>query len=71
MLKQDGQWRGAPQENEVDYTFTQVAIPQLTLEPDHSYTLKVYANDDELEKIYGIVRLVARLYAREESTEED
>ncbi|MEM9933230.1 MAG: hypothetical protein AAF824_06450 [Bacteroidota bacterium] len=63
-IKSSGAWQGVPDENEIDYTITHTAIPSLTLE-EGTYSLKIYANDDKEEKIYGIVRIAARLYNRE------
>lgn len=60
-LKADNQWQGSAQDNEIDYTITHEAISELQLDPQ-KYKLKIYANDDEIDKIYGIVKLAARLY---------
>lgn len=62
-LKEDGQWLGIPEENEVDYTITHVVAQDLRLEPNAPYELKLYANDESQEKMYGIIRVVLRVYA--------
>lgn len=64
-LKSGDQWLGIPAENEIDYLITHDAIPSLKLKPS-KYKLKIYANDDNEEKIYGVVRIEARLYELEE-----
>ncbi|MEL6195048.1 MAG: hypothetical protein AAFR66_23525 [Bacteroidota bacterium] len=64
VIKADGSWQGIPDENEIDYTITHTAIPSIILE-NGKYSLKLYANDDKEEKIYGIVRIAARLYNKE------
>ena len=71
LIKQDGQWLGYPVGNEVDYTVNQIVLKDLSLKPGQNYTLKIFANDEEEEEIYGIIRLGARLYLSSElSTEE-
>jgi len=69
-LKREGEWLGIPEENEVDYTITHVAASHLKLAPDATYELKLYANDEEKEKIYGVIRVVVRLY-READLQQD
>jgi len=64
ILKDDDTWLGIPQQNEIDYSLTHIAIPELRLKPD-TYTLRIYANDEAQESIYGVVNIEARLYMRE------
>jgi hypothetical protein len=61
-LKREGEWLGIPEENEVDYTVTHIAVTNLKLEPDAAYALKIYANDEAKEKIYGVIRVTLRVY---------
>ncbi|WNJ18927.1 hypothetical protein [Pontibacter sp. G13] len=61
-LKENGQWKGLMHENEIDYYLTHVAIPSLTIEAGKTYSLKVYADDEKDEKIYGIVSMTGRLF---------
>lgn len=62
VLKEEGEWLGIPEENEIDYTVTHIAVKGLLLESDSQYQLKIFADDDNKEKIYGIIRLAVRLY---------
>ena len=64
ILKEDGEWMGVPQQNEIDYSLTHIAIPELELNSGQ-YTLRIYANDEAQESIYGVVNVEARLYQRE------
>ncbi|MFK7925929.1 MAG: hypothetical protein AB8H47_28530 [Bacteroidia bacterium] len=68
LLKEDDTWLGIPQQNEIDYSLTHIAIPELRLKPD-TYTLRIYANDEAQESIYGVVNIEARLYIRESLAE--
>lgn len=61
VLKAEGEWMGIPETNEIDYTLTHIAIPQIELQPEE-YTLRVYANDEDIESLYGIVNITARFY---------
>lgn len=61
-LKENGQWLGEKEENQVDYTLTYDAIDELTIKPSQTYEMKIFSNDEESEKIYGIIKVVARLY---------
>lgn len=61
VLKAEGEWMGIPEENEIDYTLTHIAIPELILNPEE-YTLRIYANDEEIESLYGVVNISARFY---------
>jgi hypothetical protein len=63
IIKEEGEWLGIPEENEVDYTVTHVAAMGLRLQPEAPYELKIYANDDAHEKIYGVIRVVLRVYS--------
>ena len=63
-IKSEGAWQGVADENEIDYTVTHTAIPSIKLEKG-TYSLKLYANDDKEEKIYGVVRIAARLYNKD------
>lgn len=69
MLKEDGQWMGIPQQNEIDYSLTHIAIPELRLKAGN-YTLRIYANDEAQESVYGVVNVEVRLYEREVLAEE-
>lgn len=61
-LKEDGKWKGTANANQVDYVISDVVIERISLKSDATYTLKVYANDSRAGKIYGIVKIAARLY---------
>ncbi|MEZ4775517.1 MAG: hypothetical protein R3D00_20195 [Bacteroidia bacterium] len=61
ILKEEGEWLGMPEENEIDYTLTHIAIPELELRAGN-YTLRLYANDDSEEKVYGVVNIEARIF---------
>lgn len=61
-LKEDSKWLGQAGTNEVDYVITYIVIESLLLKSGAAYSLKIYANDEQTEKIYGVVRLAARLY---------
>lgn len=61
VLKEEGEWLGFPEENEIDYTLTHIAIPEFLVKPG-LHTLKFYANDDSEEKVYGVVNIEARLF---------
>ena len=63
ILKEDGEWMGAPTQNEIDYSLTHIAIPELQLK-NGDYTLRIYANDEAQASIYGVVSVEARLYER-------
>ncbi len=63
-IKADGEWLGYPRNNEMDYTITHNAIDDLEINGGQ-YLLRVYANDEDQEKIYGIINVVARLYEKE------
>lgn len=69
-LREEGQWLGYPEENGVDMTVSYIAIQELTLKSDQTYQLKIFANDEESEKIYGIIEVVARLYPQVQEEEE-
>ena len=69
LLKDEGEWMGLPEKNEIDYTLTHIAIPEIKIKPGN-YTMKFYANDDKEEKVYGIVKITARFYERENLEEE-
>jgi hypothetical protein len=60
-LKEGEQWQGIPDANEIDYSLTYEAISSISLKPG-DYILKMYANDEKEEKIYGVTRIVARLF---------
>ncbi len=64
ILKEDGEWMGVPQQNEIDYSLTHIAIPELRLKAG-KYTLRIYANDEAQESVYGVVNVEVRLYERE------
>lgn len=68
LLKAEGEWLGVPHNNEIDYTITHNVISSLELRNGH-YLLRIYANDEKKEKIYGVVRIVARLYEIETLSE--
>ncbi|MEL6626045.1 MAG: hypothetical protein AAFQ83_11535 [Bacteroidota bacterium] len=60
-IREEGELLGYPDENEVDYTISQIAIPELTLTPGF-YNLKIYSNDRYSEKVDGLVKIVARVF---------
>jgi len=66
QLREAEEWLGIPEDNGVDYTLTHIAAQKLKLKPDTPYTLKIFANDDDSEKIYGVVKVSARLYPQPE-----
>jgi hypothetical protein len=68
VLKAEGEWLGIPAENEIDYTLTHIAIPKIELQPK-TYTLRIYANDEEAERLSGIVEIAARFYEHIEGSE--
>lgn len=63
-LKVDDKWQGKQEEYETDYTLTTVVIPFFEL-PAGKYRLKIYGNDPKTEKIYGVVKIAARIYPLE------
>lgn len=60
----NGQPLGILEENGVDYTLTHLSIPKLRL-PKGGYTLKIYADDPQVDKIMGIVKITARLFEQQ------
>lgn len=54
-LKSEGQWLGEAQDYDTDYRLSYTALPKLNIAPG-TYTMKIYANDDKEEKIYGLVK---------------
>lgn len=64
FLKENNRWIGEPEPNEVDISLTQIAIPDLMVEP-RKYHLKLYANDQDSAQIYGVVRVGLRLFEHE------
>lgn len=60
-LRVEGEWLGAPEDNEVDYTLTFNQAPIMELEPGR-YDLHVYANDPSGKDIPGVVEIAARFY---------
>ena len=64
VMKDEGEWLGMPEKNEIDYTLTHIAIPDIRLRPQ-VYKVKLYANDDDAEKVYGIVKIEARFFERD------
>lgn len=70
LLKSEDEWLGIQEKNEIDYTITHNAIPDISLLPG-TYSLKIYANDEQAEKIFGVVRMVARFYRFEDGLGED
>jgi hypothetical protein len=65
VLKEDGEWLGVPRDNEIDVSLTYPIVDGLELKPE-PYTLKIYSNDTEAEKVYGVVSVTARLYEQAE-----
>lgn len=63
-LQAEGEWLGIPQDNEVDYVITYIVIPDLELEKGE-YSMNLYANDNNNDQIYGVVKILARLYENE------
>lgn len=63
-LKVDEKWQGKQEEYETDYTLTYIAIPAMKLKPGN-YKMKIFANDPKNEKIYGVVRINARIFENE------
>lgn len=64
-IKENGRWQGVLQDNEIDYTLTYDAVSDAVLQPGKQ-TLKIYANDEEAEKIVGVVRIEVRIYEIEQ-----
>jgi hypothetical protein len=64
-LNVDGQWLGVLEENGVDYSVTHIVAPAVTL-PAGKYTLKIYSDDDKTEKIFGVAKIIVRLYEQQE-----
>ncbi|GAB4417335.1 MAG: hypothetical protein OHK0039_27570 [Bacteroidia bacterium] len=60
-LKEGGEWLGFPSEDGTSYTLSEVAIPEIALKPE-TYVLRIYANDEEAEKVEGILSLTARVF---------
>ena len=60
-LRTGDEWLGIPSTNEIDYVLTHNAINHLSFQQG-LHTLKIFTNDEEEEKIYGIVKIVARLF---------
>lgn len=65
QLKSENEWLGVQEKNEIDYTLLHNAIPDISLRPG-KYSLKIYANDQKNEQIFGIVKIVARFYRYED-----
>ena len=61
VLKEEGEWLGVPRDNEIDVSLTYPVVTGLELRPE-TYTLKIYSDDTEAEKVYGVVAVTARLY---------
>jgi len=59
-LKKDGKWLGKTSNNQVDNSLSYTVIEELLVKSNTPYALKVYAN--ESDAIYGVVKIVARLY---------
>jgi hypothetical protein len=70
LLKVENEWLGIQEKNEIDYSITHNAIPDISLLPG-KYSLKIYANDEKAEKIYGVVRIIARFYRYEDGLAEE
>ncbi len=72
QLKEKDTWRGQIDEYNSDYTLTEQVLPDVKLTPG-KYKLKIYGNDsgnpkrkdDGSEKIFGVVKIAARLYEKE------
>jgi|GEM_PF-3556730 len=65
-LKENGEWIGERHENEIDYILTHEAISSIKLKPG-KYKMKIYANDEEAEKIVGVIKIIARMYQNSNS----
>lgn len=59
-LKKDGKWLGKTSNNQVDNSLSYTVIDELMIKSNTPYAVKVYAN--ESDAVYGIVKIVARLY---------
>ena len=68
QLRSGDEWLGIPSSNEIDYVLTHNAIESLDLQQG-LHTMKIFTNDEEEEKIYGIVKIIARLYENQPITE--
>lgn len=66
-LKIEDKWQGKQEEYETDYTLTHIAVPSVKLPPG-KYRMKIYSNDAKSEKIYGVVKIGARLYINEKGS---
>jgi hypothetical protein len=63
-LKKDGQLQGSPHENGIDYVHSVIAVPEISLQ-NHRYRLRIYANDEQEGKIYGVPAIEVRIYPQE------
>lgn len=63
-LKKEGQLQGTPHENGIDYVLSVLAVPEIALQ-NHSYRLRIYANDEQEGKIYGVPAIEVRIYPQE------
>lgn len=71
LLRAENEWLGIQEKNEIDYTISHNAIPDISLSPG-KYSLKLFADDEKAEKIFGVLRIVARFYRYEDGpTDED
>lgn len=72
LLKENDTWRGKPDEYNSDYTLTEQVLTDLKLTPGR-YKFKIYGNDagnpkrkdDGSEKIFGVLKIEARLYEKQ------
>lgn len=65
ILKENSQYLGKVQDNEIDVVIIHLAVPDVTLK-NGSYSLKIYSNDDKDQKIFGVVQINVRMFEAEE-----
>lgn len=70
-IKLDGEWLGEMDDNQVDVQIVHEAIEFLELRSPAKYSLKVFANDDKEQQIFGVIKIGARLYLYDIEDEEE
>ncbi|TAE47657.1 MAG: hypothetical protein EAZ89_17255 [Bacteroidetes bacterium] len=67
ILKENNQYLGKVQDNEIDVVIIHLAVPDVTLK-NGAYSLKIYSNDDKDQKIFGVVQINVRMFEAEDKT---